>query len=511
VYTQCPKCETIFKLSADVLRAAGGQVRCGRCSEVFNALARLAEDPGAFLDNESALDLEERADSILESAAALKVAEAVAKDYEDFVPPGIEIAQLQVLDYWADEEGDDPRRDRRAPRGEKSSQDAHPPDGSGDSPDEEIHDRTHADQTDHADHADQPHPEDDDQASALGDDETDEYPDSDVVTGHHEIALPTADFEAAADPGEPRAEVVAPHEGAYAAQELLDETSLEFTLPPGELDRIFIESRPRVMEAVPGAAAESFQAAPAEADTPHESGGGGGAPPESQPHPESAALRDRRAYRVIGLEVAESVRDDILHGLPPEADEELPALEPMHQLAPPRRRGRYVWLAAAIALTLLLGGQIAYRNAAWLATHSHGPMSEVVRALSGAMGTALPAPANLTAYQVRQWGVTGDPGAAGTLRVRASILNAAPQLQPYPLLRVTLADRFGKRIGSRDFLPAEYLGKPVARLLAPGERADAVLDILDPGKSAEGFEVDVCLRGAERTQCANDAASQVKP
>src|SRR6267378_4424879 len=44
VYTQCSKCETVFRLSAEALRAAGGQVRCGRCGEVFNALARLAED-----------------------------------------------------------------------------------------------------------------------------------------------------------------------------------------------------------------------------------------------------------------------------------------------------------------------------------------------------------------------------------------------------------------------------------------------------------------------------------
>src|SRR5277367_6123736 len=67
VYTQCSKCETVFRLSAEVLRAAGGQVRCGRCGEVFNALARLAEDSTSFTTGESALDLEVRADSILES------------------------------------------------------------------------------------------------------------------------------------------------------------------------------------------------------------------------------------------------------------------------------------------------------------------------------------------------------------------------------------------------------------------------------------------------------------
>ena len=93
-----------------------------------------------------------------------------------------------------------------------------------------------------------------------------------------------------------------------------------------------------------------------------------------------------------------------------------------------------------------------------------------------------------------------------------SILNAAPQLQPYPLLRVTLADRFGKSMGTRDFEPGEYLGRPIARMLAPGERADATLEFLDPGKNAEGFEIDVCLRGIDqRISCANDGAPQAKP
>jgi hypothetical protein len=48
-------------------------------------------------------------------------------------------------------------------------------------------------------------------------------------------------------------------------------------------------------------------------------------------------------------------------------------------------------------------------------------------------------------------------------------------------------------------------------MLAPGERVDATLEILDPGKNAEGFEIDVCLRGADRRiSCANDVPAQTK-
>ncbi len=41
--TQCPLCDTFFRLSAPQLRAARGMVRCGECDEVFNALDFLHE------------------------------------------------------------------------------------------------------------------------------------------------------------------------------------------------------------------------------------------------------------------------------------------------------------------------------------------------------------------------------------------------------------------------------------------------------------------------------------
>jgi hypothetical protein len=186
----------------------------------------------------------------------------------------------------------------------------------------------------------------------------------------------------------------------------------------------------------------------------------------------------------------------------------LMGLDPAEDLAPRSLladRTFLFWIGSALLASLLLVVQIVHHNREWLA--SHGPLGTGLRALYGALGAPVQPPANLSAYQLRQWGVTGDPAAEGTLRVRASILNTAAQLEPYPLLRVTLANRFGSPLGTRDFEPGEYLGKPTAKLLAPGERADATMDILDPGKSAEGFEIDVCLRAADkRVACAGDAA-----
>lgn len=358
MFTQCPKCETVFRLSAEALRAAGGQVRCGRCGDVFNALARLAEDSTGFESKgESPLELETRADEILQSTLPVEPMDTSPSARPEVVaPPGVEIAQLRILD-----------------------------------------------------------PLDEDPAA---------------------------------------------------------ENLLEFTLPPGELDRIFIESRPSLLQQLMRGA----QAAAIPPDRTVEAAPARGAAPLT---------------RIAGLEVSEDVRQAMMSSY---EHAELPDIN-----TPLRRLPSAAWLVAAIALAIVLIFQIVQHDRGWLSAHVH--------LLGGAPSPA----ASLSAYQLRQWGVTGDPGAKGTLRVRASIMNTAGQLQPYPLLRVTLANRFGTRVGAREFEPAEYVGKPTTRMLAPGERVDATLDILDPGKDAEGFEIDVCVRGSDRKAiCAGDAATQTK-
>ncbi|HVC00994.1 MAG TPA: DUF3426 domain-containing protein [Steroidobacteraceae bacterium] len=343
MYTQCPHCETIFRLSAEALRAASGQVRCGRCGEAFSALARLAERPDAFTIGESPLELESRADRILGSTAAA------------------DEAQAEVEAEFAD--GD-----------------------------------------------------------VQGDTPVDE-PESSGRIAHLEIIGPP----------------IPPEEG-----------SLEFTLPPGELDRIFV--------------------APEPAD--------GWPPPPSASIATAAEAGTQAATDEPTVEAA--------HRAPPPAE--------LIAAAPKRRWATVALVLAAVALALLLGAQLINRNREYLAEHT--PFGGALRAVYARLGFELPVPADLADYQLRQWGATGDPAANGILRVRASILNAAAAFQPYPLLRLTLTDRFDRRVGSRDFAPREYLGRP-AELMAPGQRTDVTIQIVDPGKDAVGFEIDVCLRGAD--------------
>ncbi|HEY5809147.1 MAG TPA: DUF3426 domain-containing protein [Povalibacter sp.] len=55
--TQCPSCQTTFRITSEILRVAHGQVRCGRCHTQFNALERLIEEEGVA-DAESGRFLE---------------------------------------------------------------------------------------------------------------------------------------------------------------------------------------------------------------------------------------------------------------------------------------------------------------------------------------------------------------------------------------------------------------------------------------------------------------------
>lgn len=43
LFTRCPDCQTTFRVTNELLHKADGQVRCGRCSNIFNAYAYLRE------------------------------------------------------------------------------------------------------------------------------------------------------------------------------------------------------------------------------------------------------------------------------------------------------------------------------------------------------------------------------------------------------------------------------------------------------------------------------------
>lgn len=192
-------------------------------------------------------------------------------------------------------------------------------------------------------------------------------------------------------------------------------------------------------------------------------------------------------------------------------DEDTNDLEPaqtspeLDLLAPQTRApSRPIWKWLAAPLTLLLIAQAVHHSRATLARHPRVGASLV--GLYSALGLTLTPDWNLHAYEIRQWGVISDPNSPGTLKVRASISNLAEFAQPYPLLKLVLEDRWGDQVRARAFEPAEYLdpGAAPERLMAPAQKVNATINIVDPGPDAEGFRFDVCLPGAARIVCAEE-------
>ena len=55
MYTQCPECESSFRVTAEVLKQAAGMVRCGSCGNAFNSLDYLSEQKPSAPQPESSI------------------------------------------------------------------------------------------------------------------------------------------------------------------------------------------------------------------------------------------------------------------------------------------------------------------------------------------------------------------------------------------------------------------------------------------------------------------------
>jgi hypothetical protein len=163
------------------------------------------------------------------------------------------------------------------------------------------------------------------------------------------------------------------------------------------------------------------------------------------------------------------------------------------------------WTATSVMLVFALVVQVVHhyrdplvRNPKW-----GGTVSRVYRAL----GLTLTPHWDLHAYELQQWGVISDSAARDALRVRASVTNTATFAQPYPLIRLALEDRWGAAVAMREFTPEEYLISASAnRMMAPRQRANAEIVIVDPGADAVGFQIHACLLQGPGMVCSDDAA-----
>jgi hypothetical protein len=222
--------------------------------------------------------------------------------------------------------------------------------------------------------------------------------------------------------------------------------------------------------------------------------------PRPQPDPRELQASPFAKPRIL-------IPDELRKGLAEEAAvNSFSAQELFEARGPAAAPRRWPWALGSLFLMLVLAAQVVHAERNELIRKpAIGPLLVQIYSFLGLPSNV---PADLAAYELRQWGAASDATQPGRLLLRASIVNRASYAQPHPLLRLALQDRFGTTVGVRAIEPADYLpGTGAGNLLEPGQRADAEIRIVDPGKDAVGFEMDVCLKVSGAVRCANEVRS----
>lgn len=106
--THCPSCHTHFRVHAEQLAARAGQVRCGKCSRIFDALEHLIEEVSPARAPRSPAEPEA---AHVEIANASRAADPAARETEDLGPeaPGYAVEQAADFAALATERATEPR------------------------------------------------------------------------------------------------------------------------------------------------------------------------------------------------------------------------------------------------------------------------------------------------------------------------------------------------------------------------------------------------------------------
>ncbi|HWS76986.1 MAG TPA: DUF3426 domain-containing protein [Thermomonas sp.] len=157
----------------------------------------------------------------------------------------------------------------------------------------------------------------------------------------------------------------------------------------------------------------------------------------------------------------------------------------IREAAPPRaRRGEW---SALVVLALALAAQLFFSQRAQLAADAR--WRPLVLAACDALGCSVPAWHEPGAFSMLSRDVIAVPGRPGVLRVQASFRNDAAWPQAWPALVLALSDAEGRQLGSRRFLPRDYLGNtPKDALLAPAQATQLAFDIVEPAPGVVAFD-----------------------
>lgn len=151
--------------------------------------------------------------------------------------------------------------------------------------------------------------------------------------------------------------------------------------------------------------------------------------------------------------------------------------------------GRKAWAAAAVVLAA-----VTLLNLFFVSGDALLAQPAIRGALQGIGAIeAPPEPMyrNLDLLHLASSEMHSHPTLDETLVLNATIVNRADRKQPFPALQVTLFDAQNQPLASRVFAPEDYLppGSGTATGIPPGAYLPIIMELLDPGQHAVGFEM----------------------
>lgn len=468
--TQCPHCQTRFRVTRAQLGMARGAVRCGACLQVFNAAEQLAGElqesaatapavaptpAAAAIDREQ---LRAALGGALAGGAAAGLAaatQATPTAAEPHPAPAVEAplpASLQPAGYT-------PAPVPPTPEPITSAE----PQLTAEKPDDDtlwIHDDLDLDNLD-----------------LDLDEELDKLEqESFELTSEFRDYQPThAPFGAVPD-NRPD-----PHDESWVEALLNDQPA-----PPPAASPRLVDEPPLELEDVD----EDFpeledDAAEAELHAPH-----GLAADRDEPISVSAAAATLTAAGAAAAAGAVADR----RSEPRLRDEGLLSLndEPLQLDWPPPRTSwasRLLWSLLILLALTGLAGQYVYYNFEQLARQEQlRPWFERVCPL---LGCELPPLVDVSLVKSSNLVVRNHPTHPGALTVDAIIYNRADFAQPFPLLELRFEDINGQPLASRRFKPSEYLAGELAGRsdMPPQTPIHIALEIVDPGTRAVNYSL----------------------
>jgi predicted Zn finger-like uncharacterized protein len=486
MYTRCPSCGSTFRVGAALLRMAEGDVRCGHCSVVFNALPHLYDSPEQATTYTGARATDEAVDELPPGEPA-PGSESLAEADPVGAAPADATLEFDVPEpdwqrYFIPAEPALPNGPRTEPTlGEDFSFPAPPEAGEHPAPlappqpapAEVEAPRSLEEETADTDtwqaflrETEAVSEDDAEPAFVIGDDAPNAGTPAIIVRREPPPAAPDVapdDFEALDD-----------------AIDVIDGISNE-EMRAAAAD--LAAPAPETMAAAPQDAPGPSLAPEAHAaEEDGEAGGVEPAAPEARtPAAESSGPGLGDAPAEVPVETPDATGTVLDWGPEPSFIRRQPRR--------PRHTGR--WLAASVSARR---PRAALARPPLRAARAPDPRyGEYIQILYERLGLPLYPAWPLDAYEIRGAKAIAENSRPGALDMLAEIAVSGTQPVGAPLLRVVLLDRWANAVASGIFSPEQYLaGTTPARVYAPGSLIPVTINLKDPGTTAHGYELDVC-------------------